>query len=731
MVWPSRRCLTRGDRKSSLPGMRTRHELARTLLLIALILLNLSVFRANAGAQQLPWLISPPLLLPEGLHRLLLWSELQAMVTFFERTDVLELSEGVQAPRAARRMEIGRWARSMGSGWQASFAHVRDQVSFVPYDGSIRGASGALESGAGNALDQTLLLRELLAAQGIRGRLVHGRLAWGDAAELVLGAGQFPAATPNDPWPRWVEIAADHWWLEAEIEGAWVGLDPAFPGSQLGEVRGELLELLEEVPAELLGRLRIEILHSDLLLTGSEMHSGELIGSNVEVFLESMSDPPGVATEDAFEGTEALRDTGGGQQLSAPAPREAVPVLGINSGITLRGHLFVPKKIAPETGPWMLHLVSANAHLEAGPFEEPDLRDLSIRITVEAPRAPVQVMQVPWGSSPQGRLTVAVGGGPVSTAQLGRAAEPLYESLEGLASVELAARDAMRPPLAYADASIALHQITRASWRDFTRAAPAALGWAVLSSVDRVSARTLAGRVLRPGLRLAAVRWQPPEGDRAGAFTVYLDDPIVIGQLVGAADPATLQAAYGLLQSAVVSQVMHRVASHAPATAFDVTLRAIGTGQGLDWWTEPSALPESWPPAARALASDDLDRGFVIMSSSGDDATGEGSNVGWWSLGPLDGTTRGGVVTAYGFAQGEVLFAETGVGTRLDEVLASLPVLHRGLRWLANLTGSGVDGLDTVPFAACASASIAAETMIVSMPDTWARPDVALFCGGQ
>ncbi len=711
--------------------MRMRSELVRTLLLTTLVLANLAAVGAVARAQQSPWLASPPLLLPEGLHRLLLWSELQAMRTFFERTDVLELGEGVRAPRAVRRAEISRQARRLGSGWQAPFAHVRDQVSFVPYFGSTRGASGALESGAGNALDQTLLLRALLSAQGIRSRLVRGRLAWDDAAELVLGPGQAPAATPNDPWPRWVEIAADHWWLEAEIEGAWTGLDPAFPAAQPGEVRGQLLEVLDDVPAELLARFRIEIMHSDLLLTGSELHSGQLIGSNIEVFLESMSSRPDGLTEDALEVDSASRGTVAGQQTSVEQPPKAAVILGINSGVMPGGQLFVPERIPPDMGPWMLHLVSASEHLEAGPFEEPDLRDLSIRITIEVPRAPTQEMQVPWGSSPQGRLTVAVGGGLVSSAQLARAAEPLYQSLDGLASVELAAREAMRPPLAYAAASISLHRATRASWKDFTQAAPGALGWAVLSSVDRVATQTLSGRVLWPGLRLAAVRWEPPENDRTGVFTIYLDDPIVIGQLDAEVEPATLQAAYGLLQSAVISQVLHRVAGHAPATAFDVTLRAIGTGQALDWWTESSALPVSWSPAARGLASVELERGFVIMSSSDEDVPGEGGNIGWWSLGPMDGTTRGGVVTAHGFAQGEVRFAETEVGTMLDEVLATLPDLHRGLRWLADLTGSGVDGLDTLPFAACASASIAAEAMIVSMPDTWARPDVALFCGGR
>ena len=98
------------------------------------------------------------------------------------------------------------------------------------------------------------------------------------------------AGNPNDPWPRWVEIAADHWWLEAEIEGAWTGLDPAFPGSQPGEVRGQLLEVLDDVPAELVARFRVEILHSDLLMTGSEMSSGQLIGSNIEMFIDSSAE---------------------------------------------------------------------------------------------------------------------------------------------------------------------------------------------------------------------------------------------------------------------------------------------------------------------------------------------------------------------------------------------------------------------------------------------------------
>jgi hypothetical protein len=702
---------------SALPG-----------LLLVLLLVSLAALIAPAGAQDIPWLVSPPNLLPEGLHRLVLWSELQAMRTFYERTDVLEISEGIRRPQSSQRREVGRWAARLGGGWQAVFAYVRDQVGFVPYSGSIRGASGALESGAGNALDQALLVRELLMAQGTRSRLVRGRLAWSDALELVLGPGQSPSATAEDPWPRWVEDASDHWWLEADVDGEWVVLDPSFPGSQPGDMRGERSELLDEVPADQLGRFRIEILHSDLLLTGTEMHSGQLIGSDVEIFMESLAAGEATALTEVYEppGPEVSADEFPQVEISMPPQ-----VFGVTAGKDPRGQLFVPERVAPDPGPWMLHLVAAGTHLEAGPFEEPDLLGLSVRLTIEAPRAPAQVMQIPWGRSPHGGLTVAVGAGPVSSHHLARAAEPLFESLQELAAVELVAREAMRPPVAYADASINLHRVTRSAWREFGRSAPAAVGWAVLSSVDRVSSRILAGRIVWPGLRLAATRWVPPRGDSAGAFVVYLDDPIVVGELAAGVSPAALQAAYGLLQSAVVSQVMHRVAGHAPATAFDVTLRAIGTGQGLDWWTQPGALPERWPPAARSLASLDLGRGFVIMSSMEEDPVSDGGSVGWWSFGPFDGTTRGGVMTPYGFAQGEVSFGDGGVGTMLDEVLASLPTLHRGLRWLANLTGSGVDGLDTVPFAACASAAIAAETMTVGMPDEWAKPDVALFCAGR
>ncbi|MFQ5742977.1 MAG: hypothetical protein ACE5HV_05230, partial [Acidobacteriota bacterium] len=79
--------------------------------------------------------------------------------------------------------------------------------------------------------------------------------------------------------------------------------------------------------------------------------------------------------------------------------------------------------------------------------------------------------------------------------------------------------------------------------------------------------------------------------------------------------------------------------------------------------------------------------------------------------------------------QGRVAFGIGGEAGSLDHVLASLPVLHHGLRWLADLPGSGRSSLSAVPKAACAAAAVAAETMATSLPPAWTVPDVITFCG--
>ncbi|GMQ88025.1 MAG: hypothetical protein BMS9Abin08_1243 [Gammaproteobacteria bacterium] len=67
---------------------------------------------------------------------------------------------------------------------------VRDEIGFEQYAGLLRGAQGTLISGAGNALDQSILLATLLKDAGLEARIVRGRLSTEQARQLLSGIGK-------------------------------------------------------------------------------------------------------------------------------------------------------------------------------------------------------------------------------------------------------------------------------------------------------------------------------------------------------------------------------------------------------------------------------------------------------------------------------------------------------------------------------------------------------------
>ena len=66
------------------------------------------------------------------------------------------------------------------------FEWVRDNTSWVPYRGVLRGPVGVLMDGLGNSLDRSLLLAELLRTAGQEVRLARGRISE-DRASRLLG----------------------------------------------------------------------------------------------------------------------------------------------------------------------------------------------------------------------------------------------------------------------------------------------------------------------------------------------------------------------------------------------------------------------------------------------------------------------------------------------------------------------------------------------------------------
>ncbi len=658
------------------------------------------------------------------LARPLHFDDLRTLRTFFERVDVSRVADGVAPPRASESLAMAAVLERMSSAWDAPFAFVQGVVRYVPYSGSVRGVHGTLESGAGNAVDQALLLQSLLAARGVPARLVRGRLQWGDAARLAVGSRSPAAPRSDDPWPRWLEGAADHWWVQGQHEGEWVDLDPSFADTAVGEAVGSSPVTHATLPEVWTTTVHIELLRGDLPVAEAVLPAGSIVGQIVALSFTAQSEAA-VALWQATETVvrrqaQELRALGRGiGWLPGPAVVVRAPA---RAG---RPSAFQRILFDAAVGPWEARLELPGRTLTAGPFELADLDSLLLRITVDAPLVPPQVFEVAWSGGPGGRLAIVVAAGMVSDGRLVTEAQPMFRSLNRLANAEQRARDGMRPPTAYRAASETLAGAARAEWEEFERAAPVALAWALLRGVDRVSNQSPAARVIRQGLRLAAVRWRPPDAARAGTLEVLMVDPFTVGQIVVPVSAASLRAANGLLQSAVFSQILNRLTDRAPETAFDITLRAIGTGRDLVVYGGADGIPATWPLAARAKALGELRAGYFVLAPASFGAGG----AGWWKVSVADGETLGWVAGAQTALQGRV---ELGVPGRLDELeplLASLPALHRALRWLANLSGSGGTALVSVPEAACASAAVAAEIMSSSVPAAWPRPEVLVLCG--
>jgi hypothetical protein len=162
----------------------------------------------------------------------------------------------------------------------AAFTFVRDTIATEAYAGAMRGPSGTLMSGGGSPEDKDTLLAELLAIKHVPARFVHSTLSDADATAIVDAVlAPKPAQPANnappaeltarirtllpqavaaaDPIQRdlmnrlassGAALAADdtalraqlksniqdHWWIQAQENGAWVDLDPTLPADAPG-----------------------------------------------------------------------------------------------------------------------------------------------------------------------------------------------------------------------------------------------------------------------------------------------------------------------------------------------------------------------------------------------------------------------------------------------------------------------------------------------------------------
>jgi transglutaminase-like putative cysteine protease len=186
--------------------------------------------------------------------------QMEAIVADIERAAALAATEleGFSSDRLQRELVL----EQTGSDPMAIRDWVSQHTTWVPYEGVLRGADGVLMDRTGNSLDRALLLAALLDDAGHATRLTHASLSPDAAASVVASSGAAvdgDAATP--PLEAVPELAgyleaiernseavlglvdssvdsaaeldaadaaaADHWWVQAEVDGTWQDLDPA------------------------------------------------------------------------------------------------------------------------------------------------------------------------------------------------------------------------------------------------------------------------------------------------------------------------------------------------------------------------------------------------------------------------------------------------------------------------------------------------------------------------
>ena len=169
---------------------------------------------------------------------------------------------------------------------------IRQETTWVPYHGSLRGASGVLMDRLGNSLDRSLLLATLLEEAGFETRLARIPLPGDVAASLLDRQSQRSrVAQPRDrspetdavrdtrqevsrqskalielaglPWtpesgassapPENIEAIKDHWWVQAKLGSTWQDLDPmlADPTSPKPDTSKATIHALDALPEDL------------------------------------------------------------------------------------------------------------------------------------------------------------------------------------------------------------------------------------------------------------------------------------------------------------------------------------------------------------------------------------------------------------------------------------------------------------------------------------------------
>ncbi len=247
----------------------------------------------------------------------------------------------------------------------AAFAFVRDHIRTEAYAGAMRGARGTLMGKAGSPADKAQLLHDLLAAQHVTSRYVHTTLTPADAAKLAaaavaaptiartiglpiakdalsagIGVASSQAATARtmlaskglqlgsgDPIPALAANLGDHWWLQAQIDGAWVDLDPSATDAKRGTHAGGAPagDPVEALPDAIQQRIAVRIVaqtESDASTTIAQAESttADAVEAPIIVAMngDAGSDADAIRAQTSFVPSVTIGSTGGNGDAYAP-----------------------------------------------------------------------------------------------------------------------------------------------------------------------------------------------------------------------------------------------------------------------------------------------------------------------------------------------------------------------------------------------------------------------------
>lgn len=203
----------------------------------------------------------------------------------------------------AAECDLATAVAALELGVEAAFRFIRDRIAFEAYPGFLRGPQVTYATRAGNAFDRSLLLAALLDRQGVRTRFARGRLSPADTEKLFERVFQAPppsrtnaenltalrsrpdslfarltaraqrdyarirgalgSSLPSAVDPsrqRVLEEIRDHLWVQAEVDGKWVDLDPSFPDDAVGTAHCPVDATADVPPVEAFQTVTLRVL---------------------------------------------------------------------------------------------------------------------------------------------------------------------------------------------------------------------------------------------------------------------------------------------------------------------------------------------------------------------------------------------------------------------------------------------------------------------------------------